>query len=257
MTTLCNNLLQTEIGEPARYFLGRFMMGLSESGIDIQTVLKKELIENRSNFAPGFLQKVKFQSVKERLGDVIQLLSRTTVHASVIIVSVAATAIIIEAGVTAATGTLGAIAAKNLFEPLALSINPDGTAAIAQAASSGGSVWQAIATSIGQAAQAVYGVLEQTGNFFAAIGDGRQKPPSTPIGRRGQPLNCSGSNSAKIINGRVFTGHALDRMQGRGITPSIVESVIKNGVALAGKTPSTTAYTFKNVKVIINNQVML
>lgn len=44
------------------------------------------------------------------------------------------------------------------------------------------------------------------------------------------------------IGGREFSGHALDRMQGQGITPSVVESAVSPDNAVAGKMPGTTAY---------------
>jgi len=69
-------------------------------------------------------------------------------------------------------------------------------------------------------------------------------PATTPVGRRtpmqsavdqaphnpqlkvpkGKPLNAP-----EIIGGREFSGHALDRMAGRGVVPSVVENTIKPG----------------------------
>ena len=53
-----------------------------------------------------------------------------------------------------------------------------------------------------------------------------------PMGRKGgeiQPPKGLSRNSDTIINGKKFIGHALDRMQGRGVTISIVEDIIKFG----------------------------
>ena len=56
------------------------------------------------------------------------------------------------------------------------------------------------------------------------------KHPSTPIGRRGNELEVKpGTNIPTIIDGIKYSGHALDRMQGRGIPPSIVKDAIETG----------------------------
>ncbi|WP_213881961.1 RHS repeat-associated core domain-containing protein, partial [Pseudomonas sp. dw_358] len=56
------------------------------------------------------------------------------------------------------------------------------------------------------------------------------KDPSTPTGQRGSPLDVPrGTNEAGNIDGRDYSGHALDQMQGRGITPTPVEDAIVNG----------------------------
>ena len=49
-----------------------------------------------------------------------------------------------------------------------------------------------------------------------------------PAGRNGNPMNCEGSNTATVINGRNYMAHALDRMKGRCYTPSVVEDIIQN-----------------------------
>jgi len=80
----------------------------------------------------------------------------------------------------------------------------------------------------------------------------------TPVGRRGNPLNVAvpegrtALNSPATINGRQFSGHALDRLQGQGIPPSVAEGAIRPGNAIPGKVPGTTAYydSVNNVTVI-------
>jgi RHS repeat-associated protein len=43
---------------------------------------------------------------------------------------------------------------------------------------------------------------------------GEEADPSTPVGRRGDPINIpDATNSPQTINGREFSGHALDREQ--------------------------------------------
>ena len=81
------------------------------------------------------------------------------------------------------------------------------------------------------------------------------KPASTPIGRRGNPLEVKpGTNLPSTIGGRNYTGHALDQMQSRGIMPSAVEDAIKNSLKITpGNTPGTFVRFGDGLKVIINN----
>ena len=73
-------------------------------------------------------------------------------------------------------------------------------------------------------------------------GEGR-----APIGRRGNPINIApGTNAPAIINGRDYTGHALDQMQGRGIMPSAVENAIKTGNPANGRDGATVYYDTVN-----------
>ena len=58
------------------------------------------------------------------------------------------------------------------------------------------------------------------------LGAATCKSASSPIGRRGNPMNVKrGTNSPEVINGRKYTGHALDQMQGRGIPSSVARSL--------------------------------
>lgn len=77
-------------------------------------------------------------------------------------------------------------------------------------------------------------------------------PASAPVGRSGAPLNVSpGTNAPATIGGRNFTGHAIDRMQGRGIPPSAVDNTIRNGIPSAGR-GGATIYRTNELKVIVN-----
>jgi RHS repeat-associated protein len=62
-------------------------------------------------------------------------------------------------------------------------------------------------------------------------------------------------NTATEIGDRLYSGHALDQMQNRGIMPSVVENTIKNGVQFAGNNPVTTGFSdaVNRVQVITNN----
>jgi hypothetical protein len=76
---------------------------------------------------------------------------------------------------------------------------------------------------------------------------------STPVGRRGAPLTVPrGTNVPTTIGGRNFTGHALDQMQSRGFTPTIVENAVQNGIRSAGNQPGTFQHIADGVKVITN-----
>lgn len=78
--------------------------------------------------------------------------------------------------------------------------------------------------------------------------------PSTPVGRKGSPMEVKpGTNTPTSINDRQYTGHALDRMQGRGVPPTVVEDAIRNpGSKTPGNTPGTTVYKNENVTVVTN-----
>ncbi|MBX3457828.1 MAG: DUF4258 domain-containing protein [Candidatus Paracaedibacteraceae bacterium] len=53
---------------------------------------------------------------------------------------------------------------------------------------------------------------------------------NTVMGHKGKEIHTvAGTNKPAIIKGRFYSGHALDRMQTRGLTSSVVEDIIKNG----------------------------
>jgi hypothetical protein len=62
-------------------------------------------------------------------------------------------------------------------------------------------------------------------------------------------------NEATTINGRDFSGHALDQMQNRGIMPSVVENTIKTGQTFSTRAGTTGFYdSVNNVRVITNSE---
>ena len=77
---------------------------------------------------------------------------------------------------------------------------------------------------------------------------------STPVGRLGSEFEIVSGNKPTTIDGRYYTGHALDRMQGRGVTPTVVEDAIQNGTVSAGNEVGTLRYANENVQVILNNK---
>jgi len=76
---------------------------------------------------------------------------------------------------------------------------------------------------------------------------------STPVGRIGKPLTVQpGTNGPTKISGRQYSGHALDRMQERGLTPTVVEETIANGVQSNGNN-GASVFTTGEARVIINS----
>jgi hypothetical protein len=87
--------------------------------------------------------------------------------------------------------------------------------------------------------------------------DGSDKDGSTPTGRRGNPMDVEpGTNEPGEIDGRKYTGHALDQGQGRGIPPSAVEDAIQNGEQGSGNREGTNTHTSKEnkIKVVTNDK---
>jgi len=74
----------------------------------------------------------------------------------------------------------------------------------------------------------------------------------TIVGRRGFEVYVRpGTNAPARIGGREFTGHALDQMQGRGITPSMVKEALANGTRSAGR-DGARIYRTDDLKVVVN-----
>ena len=63
-------------------------------------------------------------------------------------------------------------------------------------------------------------------------------------------------NTEREIDGRVFSGHALDQMQNRGVMPSVVKQAIEAGVATPGNKPNTKVFTDEqtHIRVVVNSQ---
>lgn len=76
--------------------------------------------------------------------------------------------------------------------------------------------------------------------------------PSTPVGRRGDHIQVPPpANKRRIIEGREFSGHALDRMQEQGIPSSAVENAIQSGEKSNGRNNTERFYDKKNKITII------
>lgn len=85
---------------------------------------------------------------------------------------------------------------------------------------------------------------------------------ATTVGRRGQqnsfpnPADPIPRNTAGNVGGRDFSGHAFDRMQERGFTPTVIENAIQNGARTPGAKPNTFQHfdTVNNFNVITNSE---
>jgi len=64
----------------------------------------------------------------------------------------------------------------------------------------------------------------------------------TILGQQNVPTN---------IGGRQYTGHALDSMQSRGITPSVVEDTLAGGVRTPGHN-GAMIFSTNQARVIVN-----
>jgi filamentous hemagglutinin len=86
------------------------------------------------------------------------------------------------------------------------------------------------------------------------------RPASSPVGRSRNPLvpfeEGPPRNPPGEIYGRDYSGHAIDRMQERGIPPSAIENAIRYGQGSTGNTPNTTVYydPVNNLTVVTNSQ---
>ncbi|MFS0704279.1 RHS repeat-associated core domain-containing protein [Cellulomonas sp. 179-A 9B4 NHS] len=95
-------------------------------------------------------------------------------------------------------------------------------------------------------------------------------PASVAVGRRGATKTFDegttvtsygfptpvtpGTNAPATIAGRQYSGHALDRMQERGLTPSVVEDAITHGVRSPGNDGATVFESVKNgVTAVVND----
>jgi hypothetical protein len=98
------------------------------------------------------------------------------------------------------------------------------------------------------------------GNGLAAKGGmGAGTEATGYLGRSGNELKNAPyqttRNVPEQINGREYSGHALDQMQNRGIMPSVVENTIGTGVRYSTRVGTTGFYdSINNVRVIINSE---
>jgi len=79
--------------------------------------------------------------------------------------------------------------------------------------------------------------------------------PSTPVFRKGQQGKVLRDFKPTVIHGRKYSGHALHRMNERGLTPLTVENVIKGGKITPDPKPGRLRhYDFINNITVITDQ---
>jgi len=62
-------------------------------------------------------------------------------------------------------------------------------------------------------------------------------------------------NESAVIYGRKYVGHALDRMQDRGLMPSVIENAIQNSIGLPNKVAGRVQFydSINNISVVTEN----
>jgi len=103
------------------------------------------------------------------------------------------------------------------------------------------------------------GTSPNYGAISAVRGIGRYGDDTASlVGRQGAPLENAPyqpiRNAPESIAGRDYTGHALDQIQNRGLTPSVVENTISHGVPFPTRAGTTGFYDpVNNVRVITDS----
>ncbi|MEL5453709.1 hemagglutinin repeat-containing protein [Serratia ureilytica] len=82
-----------------------------------------------------------------------------------------------------------------------------------------------------------------------------------PMGSKRNPMNQPSNpsyqpvrNQPSTIGNREYSGHALDRMQDRGITPSVVENTIKNGKSTPSRGGTTVHFDPESKVSVVTNE---
>ena len=78
---------------------------------------------------------------------------------------------------------------------------------------------------------------------------------STTVKYGGEIQVAPGTNIPGVVNGRAYSGHALDQMQARGIMPSVVDDAIATGASAPSRGGTSVFYgAGKDVSVVVNSQ---
>ena len=108
----------------------------------------------------------------------------------------------------------------------------------------------------------VVGLLRGLGARGAARGGGAiagaaEREATGFLGKSGYELQNLQAvrNTATTIEGRAFSGHALDQMQNRGIMPSVVQNTFEHGSPFATRAGTSGFYdAVNNLRVILNSE---
>ena len=71
------------------------------------------------------------------------------------------------------------------------------------------------------------------------------------VGSRRAPIEVQG-NISTTIGGRRYSGHSLDRMQGRGLVPSVIEDIIAHPTVRVSQEEGKMLLKNANGAVVIN-----
>ncbi|CAB3751839.1 hemagglutinin repeat-containing protein [Paraburkholderia humisilvae] len=152
------------------------------------------------------------------------------------------------------TGTAGAVVTPVLAGIVAAACAEGNAGACASMAMG------AVATPGSVPGNVIFNNGNDTGNGQAPSGG--QSDASLPTGSKAnqfnQPKNPAYQptrNTPANIDGTDYAGHALDRMQDRGLTPSVIKNTIDNGVPTPSRGGTTVFYDPKNnVSVVTNSE---
>ena len=64
-------------------------------------------------------------------------------------------------------------------------------------------------------------------------------------------ITSKGTNQPANIGGQEYGGHALDQMQGRGVTPTPVADTVQNGNQTPGNKPGRTVHTSQDGRLVV------
>jgi filamentous hemagglutinin len=100
------------------------------------------------------------------------------------------------------------------------------------------------------------------GGDNAQASNGGNSDASLPMGSKSnqfnQPKNPTYQptrNTPGTVEGTDYAGHAFDRMQDRGLTPSVIQNTIENGVPTPSRGGTTVFYdSVNNVSVVTNSE---
>lgn len=103
----------------------------------------------------------------------------------------------------------------------------------------------------GDVAEASRLINKASDEVYAAFPMGsKRNPMNQPSNPSYQPVR----NQPATISNREYSGHALDRMQDRGIIPSVVENTIKNGKSTPSRDGTTVHFDPENKVSVVTNE---
>lgn len=73
-----------------------------------------------------------------------------------------------------------------------------------------------------------------------------------PVGRKGCPISVFDDVDTDV-NGRMYSGHAVARMQGRGFTPTVVDNVLARGTFMGVSEGKDVYYDSENNITVLTN----